>query len=450
MCGVQKVFTILVFHAMLTWLDHVQQMYHQALERAAPTFSTEVPNPFEVYRLTNGIEPNANFYVFQFVYHAKAPEDLFEFDVMYTPVESEHSVLPSFPKDAFLQHALEFEKRFENTFNLASKGFSPDAINVGQAALSNMLGGIGYFHGTAIVDHTVSDASDYVPEGLEFVDKTPNPQHTPPMSLFTATPSRPVFPRGFLWDEGFHQMLIGQWDVEMSLDMMNYWFSLVDEDGWLPREQILGAEARSKVPPEFQIQIPSYANPPTLFLALAANLERLQQKPFTVKQLVFQPSEAEMEGHTIAHVNVEIDSERLHIYLQEMYPAMRRMWIWFRTTQRGNMKLWGRNRRRNQEAYRWRGRTIGHTLTSGLDDYPRGSPHVGELHLDLLCWMASMTQTMKLVADRLGEEDDAFEYEEVYENMVENIEKVHWDDTENMFCDLSIDEDGIVQNDSLC
>jgi mannosyl-oligosaccharide glucosidase len=41
---------------------------------------------------------------------------------------------------------------FESRFKLAEKKFSKDKIAFAQLLTSNMLGGIGYFHGEAIVD----------------------------------------------------------------------------------------------------------------------------------------------------------------------------------------------------------------------------------------------------------------------------------------------------------
>lgn len=64
-----------------------------------------------------------------------------------------------------------------------------------KAALSNMLGGMGYFFGTSIVR---------LPSQRVMLAW--------PAALFSAVPSRSFFPRGFMWDEGFHQVRISSYE----------------------------------------------------------------------------------------------------------------------------------------------------------------------------------------------------------------------------------------------
>lgn len=84
-----------------------------------------------------------------------------------------------------------FSEQFQETFSLESKGFEERDVAAAKAALSNMLGGMGYFTGRSEVRGAGSGGGN----GLSFE-----------ASLFTAVPSRSFFPRGFLWDEGFHQV----------------------------------------------------------------------------------------------------------------------------------------------------------------------------------------------------------------------------------------------------
>ncbi|KAJ7242412.1 hypothetical protein O6H91_Y435700 [Diphasiastrum complanatum] len=151
------------------------------------------------------------------------------------------------------EHA--FEKRFQEAFHLKEKIDDERILEVGRAALSNLVGGIGYFHGQSYIA---------VPSQIQGQDHW----NYWSAALYTAVPCRSVFPRGFLWDEGFHQLIISRWDRNISRDIIGNWLDLMNEDGWIPREQILGAEARSKVPEEFILQRTDNANPPTLFLSL--------------------------------------------------------------------------------------------------------------------------------------------------------------------------------------
>ena len=61
-----------------------------------------------------------------------------------------------------------------------------------------MLGSIGYFHGSSIIQLPLDTRQQAAGAPPVLVDSAAAP-------LLTGVPSRSFFPRGFLWDEGFHQ-----------------------------------------------------------------------------------------------------------------------------------------------------------------------------------------------------------------------------------------------------
>lgn len=132
-------------------------------------------------------------------------------------------------------------------------------------------------------------------------------------------------------------------------------------------------------------------------------------------------------------------------YLESIYPALRRHYHWFRVSQKGQLKQWGRKPPSRLEAYRWRGRTEKHVLTSGLDDYPRATPpSTGELHVDLLCWMGFFARAMGEIAEYLGDSyaADLEEYTRNQHNIAANLDALHWSEDDQMYCDVTVDDEG--------
>jgi mannosyl-oligosaccharide glucosidase len=212
----------------------------------------------------------------------------------------------------------------------------------------------------------------------------------------------------------------------------------MDEDGWIAREQILGPEARSKVPQEFQVQYPHYANPPTLFFVLDALIDKLRLSDGLGKGKSSQEPLQEASHLYTAHTDHPEVALR---YLRNLYPLLKRHYLWFRKTQWGDIKSYERKAFSSKEAYRWRGRTPRHVLTSGLDDYPRPQPpHPGELHVDLISWMGMMTRAIKRIANTLGESDDVDEFSAIENAVVHNIEDLHWNENAKTYCDATIDD----------
>jgi mannosyl-oligosaccharide glucosidase len=57
-----------------------------------------------------------------------------------------------------------------------------------------------------------------------------------------------------------------------------------------------------------------------------------------------------------------------------------------------------------------------------MDDYPRGPPHPGELHVDLISWIGFFTRTMKDIANFVGETEDERNFIAIEKAILENID----------------------------
>ncbi|KAL9607304.1 MAG: hypothetical protein Q9167_007773 [Letrouitia subvulpina] len=408
-----------------------QHMKTEIDEMIAQYGSENAPPPWQIFTIANNIQ-DGNLHFVQKVF-----EGAFEFDIMFSSGSASEAVTSDTVTKSIQSATKSFSDRFSALLAPKSPFNNSRYLGFAHSMFSNLIGGIGYFYGDAVVDR--SYAPEYEEENEGFWMETADARGRQgviklegPSELFTSIPSRPFFPRGFLWDEGFHLLPIADWDMDLTLDIVKSWFNLIDEDGWIGREQILGQEARSKVPSEFQVQYPHYANPPTLFFIFNTLVDKLEAKS-TMKD-----SGDLLEPIRSAHIQ---DPENAKEYLRNLYPLLKRHYFWFRKTQWGDIKSYDREAYSLKEAYRWRGRNPIHILTSGLDDYPRPQPpHPGELHTDLISWMGMMTRSMRRIAETIGESDDVKEFKGYENAIIRNIDDLHWDDKAQTYCDATIDD----------
>lgn len=344
----------------------------------------------------DGKETKPNFIATQIT--AKIP---FEFEVSYESgsfIDRGEKLTGKNYDSALEAQRRSFDDKFESIFKLKSKGFKEDEIRFAKMAFSNMIGSIGYFYGSSQVQ------SEY----------TRGPVPYWKGALYTGVPSRSFFPRGFLWDEGFHGLLISAWDLDIELDIISHWFDLMNVEGWIPREMILGQEALAKVPEEFVTQVNTNANPPTFFLTIQSVLKRYQDK---------------------------LSDEHIRA-LEKLYPRLQTWFDWFNTTQIGDLP----------GTYRWRGRDPTaireinpKTLTSGLDDYPRAShPNVDERHVDLRCWIAFSAKIMSQISEVLKR--PGCKYADTFSYLSDNelLNKLHWAPGGQRYADYGLHTDKVV------
>ncbi|CAF2973488.1 unnamed protein product [Rotaria sp. Silwood2] len=337
-----------------------------------------------------------NTFFIQLTLKQPLANEIFSFDIIYqsdsSSNEREQDLTGYYFNEEINRLQKQFDERFENIFQLKTKqNMDIKKIHFAKSTLSNLIGGISYFTGKSLV----AKGNQKIPD--EYWST----------SLYTAVPSRSFFPRGFLWDEGFHNLLIARWNKNITMEILSHWFDMLNDNGWIPREVILGDEARARVPAEFIVQYTNNANPPTFFLTIEYLLKT---------------------------------NSNNHLFNLPFIQRLEKWYQWYNRTQYGSQPL----------TYRWRGRNTSSiyelnpkTLTSGLDDYPRAShPTDAERHLDLRCWMTlASTIIGKLYSIINNEQTNKYlNYAKLLLNN-EQLDQLHWSEQYGMYADYGLHTD---------
>ncbi|KAK7206707.1 putative mannosyl-oligosaccharide glucosidase [Myxozyma melibiosi] len=425
-------------------MDYYMALMQEQIKEVQTAYPREtMPGPVPIFTLYDTPERDGNLHFLQ-----RSFKGGFEFDILFE--QDGEGEMTSEKLTSVLEQSIDdFDERYSKTFPAAEPFTDAEHVSMGKALVSNLMGGIGYFQGTSLVDKSDGAYDDEEEEEFWNYKGQSDVTEVPATELFCTVPSRPFFPRGFYWDEGFHLLPVLKWDPDLALEVIKSWFSLTDEDGWIAREQILGEEARSKVPKEFQTQFPSYANPPTMMLTLVEFIDDVEKFAYAERRGVPVGDNEQQQL-----INFPDSSPRLaylhspamaRAALKRLYPTLKRHYNWFRRTQAADIRSWHNpddaRPKSWTEGYRWRGRTPNHCLTSGLDDYPRAAmPHPAEMHVDLMAWMGSMTKAMIKISRFVGApEADIKLYEKVLEGIEANLEDLHWSEEDGMYCDLTWD-----------
>ena len=141
----------------------------------------------------------------------------------------------------------------------------------------------------------------------------------------------------------------------------------------MEREQILGDEARARVPEQFIPQDIHIVNPPTFVIAIEKLAKKLKMKQDEV--------EVNADGVTIQSSS---DLSFLEISISQLSR-------WLRYIERSQKS-------KLSNGLRWYGRTNQHDLACGFDDMPRHSIlSEKESNVDLIAWMAYSFKTLSAI-----------------------------------------------------
>lgn len=285
-----------------------------------------------------------------------------------------------------------FQQRLEKYFPLRNPPVEeavPVLQKVRAAALSNMLGGLSYSYGDILVNANLK---------LQENRRTSNAEKK---ELFTSTPSRVTFPRGFLWDEGFHLLLLCRWDHILCMEIVASWLNTQTSTGWIPREQARGSEQENVFTDKrFLYQNELEANPPTLLFALEMLMTTVPDKTHPSYKNVVDFLNSGVEEKVIKWFEFFNTTQRNFEAEQDpQFTGPLFKWHCVEPCERGNI------------------------MGSGLDDYPRADPLEEPVaSLDLQVWMIYMVKTINMMKTYKGEARDK-RFRHLEKDLIKSLEQ---------------------------
>ena len=166
-------------------------------------------------------------------------DEKFSFDIIYQSESVDEELTGEFFNKEIHRLQKQFDQRFENIFQLKGKyNMTKKHIHFARSTLSNLIGGISYFTGKVFKSIILLFMDLFLGQSLVAKPNQKIPDEYWQTNLYTAVPSRSFFPRGFLWDEGFHNLLIARWNENITIDILSHWFDMLNTNGWIPRVMI--------------------------------------------------------------------------------------------------------------------------------------------------------------------------------------------------------------------
>ena len=191
------------------------------------------------------------------------------------------------------------------------------------------------------------------------------------------------------------------WERDISVDIIDTWFSTMSSTGWMAREQIRGAEQIAQVPPQFLTQDKLVANPPTFIYAIENVMK-------------YYKFFAERKG-----------SQYVNAFLKKCFDKLGLWYEWFEIYQTN----------RDHKSFQWYGRDGAHNFPSGFDDLPRGmTPSIYERHLDLYYWVVEIMKTLRGLSE-IFDVELVKHFENKIQKMNEDLEKMYFDESTGIYCD---------------